>query len=93
MAKAKLAAMTAKWIAGKAASQTGGKVERQITVEGKTKQTVYISREAARLLWHNRAETGETISRAVEKLVMQHLRKVGRGGLEAKSEAQAARVA
>lgn len=73
MAKAKLAAMTEKWIDGKTERQNDVKMERQESAIGKTKQTLYISKEAVKLLWYNRAETGEPMSRTVEKLVMQHL--------------------
>ncbi len=73
MAKAKLAAMTEKWIDGKTERQNAVKTVRQGGAVGKTKQTLYISKEAVKLLWYNRAETGEPMSRTVEKLVMQHL--------------------
>ena len=73
MAKAKLASVTEKWIDGKTAQQQDSKAERQKPAAERTKQTVYISRKASKLLWHNRAETGEPISHAVERLVMKHL--------------------
>ena len=80
MARAKLGAMTEKWIDGKTSKSEGGKTDTTMPTKEKTKQTIYISKEAAKLLWHNRAETGETISRAVEKLVMRHLnREAGQG--------------
>lgn len=73
MAKAKLATVTKKWIDGKTDTRHGAKPEKQQDAIERTKQTIYISREASKLLWHNRAETGETISHAVEHLVMKHL--------------------
>ena len=72
MAKAKLATVTEKWIDGKTDIRHAVKPEKQQDAIEKTKQTVYISREASKLLWHNRAETGESISHAVERLVMKH---------------------
>lgn len=69
MAKAKLTEMTAKWVNGKTEGQ-------QAVSTNAKKQTVYISREASKLLWHTRAETGESISRTIENLVMKHLRKI-----------------
>jgi len=75
MAKAKLATVTEKWIDGKADKQLDVKAGSQKDAIERTKQTVYISREAAKLLWYNRAETGEPISHAVERLVMKHLAK------------------
>lgn len=75
MAKAKLATLTEKWIDGKAEKRLASKAGRPQNVIERTKQTVYISKEASKLLWHNRAETGEPISHAVEKLVMKHLGK------------------
>ena len=73
MAKAKLATVTKKWIDGKTGIQHDAKPEKQQDAIRKTKQTVYISREAAKLLWYNRAETGEPICHTVERLVMKHL--------------------
>lgn len=73
MAKAKLAAVTEKWIDGKMKKQLDTKTERRKDIIKKNKQTVYISREASKLLWYNRAETGEPISRTVEQLIMKHL--------------------
>jgi len=72
MAKAKLATVTEKWIDGKTDIQHDVKPEKQQDAIERTKQTVYISRKASKLLWHNRAETGESISHAVERLVMKH---------------------
>ncbi len=75
MAKAKLATVTEKWIDGKTESRLAVKGERQKDGKEKIKQTFYLSKEAAKLLWHNRAETREPVSHTVEKLVMEHFRK------------------
>lgn len=91
MAKAKLASLTAKWIDGGAENRNAikaerrnnrmterhkdGKTERQKIDDGKVKQTLYISQKAVKLLWQNRVETGETISHAIERVVMKNLGK------------------
>jgi hypothetical protein len=75
MAKAKLATLTEKWIDGKTEKQLAVKTERQKDVTGKTKLTVYISKETVKLLWHNRAETGNPMSHTVEQLIMKHIGK------------------
>ena len=75
MAKAKLATVTEKWIDGKTEKQLNVKAESQKIAIERTKQTVYIAREASKLLWYNRVETGESISHTVERLVMKHLAK------------------
>ena len=72
MAKAKLATVTEKWIDGKTESSLAVKGERRQDSK-KVKQTFYLSKEAAKLLWHNRAETREPISHVIERLVMKHL--------------------
>ena len=77
MVKAKLTALTSKWISGKPEKNNNVKrVGRPNTgaLQNKVKQTVYISKDANKRLWYNRAETGDNISLAVEKLVMKHLR-------------------
>lgn len=76
MAKAKLATLTEKWINGKTEKQHTVKIERQKSVnEERIKQTLYMSKQAAKLLWYNRAETGETMSHALERLVIEGLGK------------------
>lgn len=75
MVKARLGTVTERWIEGKTERQHNVKTEKQKAVVEKTKQTFYISKEAAKLLWHNRAETGEPISHTIEKLVREHLGK------------------
>ena len=75
MAKAKLAEVTEKWIDGKTEKQHSIKTERQNDNISRVKQTLYISKEATKLLWLKRAETGQPISRTVEKLVMENLGK------------------
>ncbi|OGY84335.1 MAG: hypothetical protein A3I91_05065 [Candidatus Kerfeldbacteria bacterium RIFCSPLOWO2_02_FULL_42_19] len=77
MAKAKLATLTEKWIDGKTEKQLAVKTERQNTAENdqKIKQTLYMSRKAAKLLGHNRAETGEPMSHTVEQLILNHIGK------------------
>jgi hypothetical protein len=76
MAKAKLGALTEKWIDGKTEKQLTVKTERQKIVDDKKiMQTLYMSKKAVKLLRHNRAETGEPMSHTLEKLVLQHLGK------------------
>lgn len=91
MAKAKLGALTAKWIDGKTENrntaktekhntimtekQKGGIMERQKVDGEKVKQTLYVSREAVKLLWQNRVDTGEPISAAIERLVLENMGK------------------
>ncbi len=71
MAKAKLTEMTAKWVSGKTVKQQAVNGNGQVK-----KQTIYISRAASKLLWQTRIDTGESISRTVENLVLKHLKKV-----------------
>ncbi len=73
MVKAKLATVTEKWIDGKTDKQNNVKTEKQHDDDAKMMQTIYIARKASKLLWHHRAETGETISRTVEKLILEKL--------------------
>ena len=73
MVKAKLAAVTEKWIDGKIEKHNDVKTEKQNDGEEKMMQTIYIARKASKLLWHHRADTGETISHTVEKLIFEHL--------------------
>ena len=76
MVKAKLASVTEKWINGKTEKKQDVKTEKQKDRdEGKMMQTIYISRNASKMLWHHRAETGETISSTIEKLVLTHIGK------------------
>lgn len=69
MVKAKLATLTEKWI--------DGKTERQSATDDapKIKQTLYMSKKACKVLWHNRAETGEPMSHTVEQLILEHIGK------------------
>ena len=75
MAKAKLSSVTQQWINGKTEkSQDRKPLKHKNTItEKKVKTTLYISEKASKKLWHNRVETGETISHAVERLALQHL--------------------
>ena len=73
MAKARLGTITERWIDGKAERRLVVKTERQKNSVKKTKLTIYISEDAVKSLWHNRAETGEPISHTVEQLVVKHL--------------------
>lgn len=73
MVKAKLATVTEKWIDGKTEKQKNVKTEKKNADDAKMMQTIYIARKASKLLWHHRAETGETISHTVEKLIFEHL--------------------
>lgn len=79
MAKAKLTDLTKKWISGKTKKQNNSKTEiiktqsRQDLNE-KIRQTVYITKKVNRLLWLHRINTGQTVSKAVEELVLRHLK-------------------
>ena len=73
MVKAKLATVTEKWIDGKTDKQNNVKTVKHHADDAKMMQTIYIARKASKLLWHHRAETGETISSTVEKLVLEHI--------------------
>lgn len=77
MAKAKLATLTEKWIDGKTEKHLAVKTERQNDVNDdlKIKQTLYMSKKACKVLWHNRAETGEPMSHTVEQLILEHVGK------------------
>jgi len=76
MAKAKLGMLTEKWINGKTEKQHNVKAEKQKTVDKeKVKQTLYMSKRAVKLLWYNRAETGEPMSHTLERLVLEGLGK------------------
>ncbi|PJC46254.1 MAG: hypothetical protein CO036_03790 [Candidatus Omnitrophica bacterium CG_4_9_14_0_2_um_filter_43_12] len=73
MAKARLGAVTEKWINGKTERRQTAKTERPKAVSEKTKLTIYVSRNTIKTLWHNRAETGKPISHTVERLVTEGL--------------------
>lgn len=73
MAKARLGAVTEKWINGKTERRQTVKTERQKDVAEKTKLTIYVSKDMIKTLWHNRAETGKPISHTVERLVTEGL--------------------
>lgn len=77
MAKAKLATLTEKWIDGKTEKHLAVKTERQNATDDdlKIKQTLYMSKKACKVLWHNRAETGEPMSHTVEQLILEHVGK------------------
>jgi len=73
MAKARLGAVTERWINGKTEKRQTVKTERQKDVKEKTKLTIYVSKNTIKTLWHNRAETGRPISHTVERLVTEGL--------------------
>ncbi len=73
MVKARLSTLTEKWIDGKPEKRLAVKPERQKDVIEKTKLTIYVSKKTVKLLWHNRAETGEPMSHTVEQLIMKHI--------------------
>ncbi len=84
MAKAKLGALTQKWIDSNPENHNsvnteihkGVNTERRITEnEEKVKQTICLSKKVVKLLWHNRAETGEPMSHTIERLVIERLGK------------------
>lgn len=73
MVKAKLKSITEKWIDGKTERQNTVKDSKQIDPTEKIKQTIYITREANKLLWQTRVDTGITISSTIDGLVKKHL--------------------
>lgn len=75
MAKAKLGSMTKKWIDGKIEKRNDIKTAKQKNAIKKTKLTIYVSEDTVKTLWHNRADTGKSISHTVEQLVNEHLGK------------------
>lgn len=40
----------------------------------KKRQNIYLSEKALKLLWQHRIDTGENISRTIERFVLEHLR-------------------
>jgi len=75
MAKAKLNTVTKEWIDGKAEKHNDVNMSSRNNSDPKVRQTIYISKETNKLLWYNRAETGEPLSQLIERLVQQHLKK------------------
>lgn len=75
MVKARLGKTTEKWIAGKTEKRNDVKTAKQNDPSKKSKLTIYLSEDAVKMLWHNRAETGKPISHTVEQLVMKQLGK------------------
>ena len=55
--------------------KSGTKVTKTPSNKGakKKRQNLHLSTKALKFLWQNRAETGETLSDAVERLVLKHL--------------------
>ena len=79
MAKAKLTALTKSWIDNKT-ENLNTKQSKNLKIKTSKNQkrkiqTLYLSPNCAKLLWHHRADTGQTLSAAVESLVMKHLKK------------------
>ena len=88
MAKAKLSALTERWIDGKTERQLAVKTERRLTVKTerqnladkeKVKLTLHISKKAVKALRYNRAETGKPMSSTIEQLILEHIEKGKRG--------------
>jgi hypothetical protein len=80
MAKAKLSALTQNWVSGKTEKHQNIKTLKNKDIKtSKTAvrrmQTVYLGREATRLLWQTRVETGATLSSTIETLILTHLKK------------------
>ena len=80
MAKAKLTALTKSRIDNKTEKNPNTKQSKNLKIKTSENQkrkiqTLYLSRECAKLLWYHRADTGQTLSAAVESLVMKHLKK------------------
>lgn len=74
MAKAKLRTLTKDWVDGKKEKRLDAKTAKN--QEGssiKVQKTLYISKEANKLLWYTRAETGRTLSDTIESLILTHL--------------------
>jgi len=75
MVKAKLGSLTEKWISGKTDKQINCKTDNVKPADKKRLQSFYLTERAIKLLRYNRAETGEFISSALERLVIEHLGK------------------
>lgn len=76
MAKAKLTNLTQSWIDSKTQKSNNIKTSKHQAVKlSKSMQTVYISKEAKKLLWQKRVETGDSLSSTIETLILTHLKK------------------
>lgn len=73
MAKARLKTMTEDFI-NKKSKHTVTKRHSNKDTQRK-RQNLHLSTKALKLLWQNRAVTGETLSNAVERLVLNHFGK------------------
>lgn len=69
MAKPKLSAASKKWFGGTTAKQPTHPADEKMKV------TLYVSKTAWRVLWQRRAETGVSLSKTFEELVLKHLGK------------------
>lgn len=69
MAKPKLSAASKKWFGGPPVKQSVQPSDEKMKV------TLYVSKAAWRVLWHRRAETGVSLSKTFEELVLKHLGK------------------
>lgn len=76
MAKTRLSAASKKWFGGGIALQQPTQSTKDDESNKKMKATLYISKEAWRILWRRRAETGITLSKTFEELVIKHLGKL-----------------
>jgi len=71
MAKASLKKVTEKWVEGKAKNDNGPK---QKELPNKTITTFNLSNKVRRILMYNKADTGETMSETVERLVLKNFK-------------------
>lgn len=79
MAKAKLSTLTQNWVSGQTEKHQNIKTSKNKDIKTSKPavrkiQTVYLSREATKLLWQIRVETGETLSATIESLILKHLK-------------------
>lgn len=75
MAKTRLSAASKKWFGGGIAVQQPAQLTKNNDGDKKMKVTLYVSKEAWRILWRRRAETGVTLSKTFEELIIKHLGK------------------
>lgn len=73
MAKTRLSAASKKWFGEGIVVQQPTQLIKNEDGNKKMKVTLYVSKEAWRILWRRRAETGITLSKTFEELIIKHL--------------------
>lgn len=75
MAKASLTKVTKEWIDGKKQKNKKIKNEKNKLSGKKSLRTLHFADEAYRLLMYHKADTGESMSATIERLVLKNLKK------------------